>query len=551
MSSRTLGDSGLRRLGFTALAVWLGLVVLASQSTLWERDEARYGTAALEMHQTGNFLYPTFNHELRAFQPAMVYWLMAGGIHLLGPTELAVRLPSTLAMALVCLLTGLIARAFGGNGAMAAAIAGTSPLLVVSGSAATTDATLLVFILLTEGTFVHAWLNGPRRWHLPVMGLAMGFAMLTKGPIGLAVPLLSIGTALVLARGRSAAGPFAAKLALAALVALAVFLAWGLPANAATGGDYWRIAILERLPQRLFTAMENHGGQGVIPFLLHLPYYPMVLLVGFLPWTLYLVLARGAFRTTTTPWPASPDGLRVLLMGMILPTGVLMTLIVSKLPHYLLPVFPWLAILVTRAVGFPPGGQAATQRMRWTFGILAPLAALAGAALAILPWCWPQFAAFRVPGLLLGILTLAVLPVLARAFRRGRFESAVGIHAGFMAAVVAVIAFGVMPVLEQTVKPAQMLARRIRDHLPAGASVASIGWFEPGINFPLGAPRITHLHNPTALDHWLARPGAAVLLVRGPLPPAVTGPEWRRLDHQTGIDHVGGEWLELTALVRD
>ena len=112
------------------------------------------------------------------------------------------------------------------------------------------------------------------------MGVAIGLAMLTKGPVGLAVPVLSIGTCLALSRGRSETGPFAFKLAMASLLGLAIFLAWGLPANAATGGEYWRIAIAERLPQRLFTAMEGHGGQGLLPFLLHLPYYPLVLAIG-------------------------------------------------------------------------------------------------------------------------------------------------------------------------------------------------------------------------------------------------------------------------------
>lgn len=554
MKDRPLSRSGLCGLGLTVLAIWMVLLFVAAQSTLWDRDEARYGTAALEMYTSGNFLYPTFNHELRAFQPVLVYWLMAGGIHLLGPGELAVRLPSTLAMAAVCLLAGLIARAFGVRPVMAAAIAGTSPMVLLTGTAATTDATLLLFILLAEATFVHAWLYGPRRWQVPVLGLAIGLAMLTKGPVGLAVPLLSIGTALVLARGRSAAGPFAAKLVWAVLLGLAIFLAWGLPANAATGGDYWRIAIVERLPQRLFTAMENHGGQGLVPFLLHLPYYPMVLLVGFLPWTLYLVLAPGAFAAGSapeTPWARSPAGLRVLLTGMILPTVVLMTLIVSKLPHYLQPIFPWLAILVAWTVCSHPNGSSSAVRMRWAFWVLAPPAALIALALLIVPLWSPLFEAFRPAGLALGLLILGTLTVLGWAFHRGRLTTAVGIHAALMVCLLLVIGFTAIPELEKTVKPAQSLARQIRDRLPAQATIASFGWFEPGMHFYLGAPRIASLHNAGALDQWLTEPGKKILLVKGPLPPAVTGTDWHVLGQQTGIDHVRGGKTVLTALARE
>ena len=261
--TRETGRGSLRHLGVIVLAVWALLLITSSRSTLWDRDEPRYATAALEMEASGNRLYPTFNHELRAFQPVMIYWLMAAGIHAFGPCELGVRLASTLAIAVVCLLTGLIAREFLGTGVVAAAIAGTSPMLLLTGAAATTDATLLAFILLAEWVYVRAWLDGPRPWHVPAMGVAIGLAMLTKGPVGLAVPVLSIGTCLALSRGRSETGPFAFKLAMASLLGLAIFLAWGLPANAATGGEYWRIAIAERLPQRLFTAMEGHGGQRI------------------------------------------------------------------------------------------------------------------------------------------------------------------------------------------------------------------------------------------------------------------------------------------------
>jgi len=85
-------------LGAVVLAVWLVLLITASQSTFWERDESRYATAALEMETTGNLLYPTFNHELRAFQPVMIYWMMSSAIHAFGPGEVSVRLASTIAI---------------------------------------------------------------------------------------------------------------------------------------------------------------------------------------------------------------------------------------------------------------------------------------------------------------------------------------------------------------------------------------------------------------------------------------------------------------------
>src|SRR5689334_14916683 len=73
--------------GFLALAIFA-----ATRTTLWDRDEARFGEAAGEMAADGNFLYPTFNGALRPDKPILPYWVMAAAIRLLGRRPLAVRL---------------------------------------------------------------------------------------------------------------------------------------------------------------------------------------------------------------------------------------------------------------------------------------------------------------------------------------------------------------------------------------------------------------------------------------------------------------------------
>jgi len=551
--------SGRWILGAIVVVVWIVLLITASLSTLWDRDEARYSTAALEMEKSGNLLYPTFNQELRAAKPVMIYWLMAASIQVLGPNELGVRLVSTIAIASVCLLTGLIAREFFKTGAMAAVIAGTSPMLILVGTAATTDATLLLFILLAEWVFVQAWLNGPRRWHVPVMGAAIGLALLTKGPVGLAVPALSIATALALARGRSEAGPFAAKLALAGGLGALIFLAWGIPANAATGGEYWRIAMAEGLPRRLFTAMEDHGGEGLIPFLLHLPYYPLVLAIGFLPWTMFLVLVPRCIRNWETPapnWARSPQGLRVLLTGMIVPTFVLMTLVVSKLPHYIQPVFPWFAILTAaalQAAGSAAFAAAAARRMRVAFVFLAMAGLTAAIALIAGPWLWPPLVSLRGAGAFLGLFLVALLGVLARFYWQGRLQSAARIHAAGMMLWMLACAFLVLPALEQIVKPAQLLAREIQPQIPASAGIAALGWHEPGMHFYLGARRIFHLHGASDLESWLQGEGPRLLIVNENAAPGVSlpPPGFRILATRRGLDHVHGDSIRLTAFLRE
>ncbi len=559
-------NPSLRRSGIpfslfaVALVVWASLLFTSSRSTFWDRDEARYATASLEMSQSGNWQYPTFNHELRAFQPAMIYWLMGASLHAFGPGEVSVRLVSTVAIALVCLMTGLIARQFFGAGTLAAAVAGTSPMLLLTGTAATTDATLLLFILVAEGVFVHAWLNGPRRWNVPVMGVAIGLAMLTKGPVGLVVPVLSIVTALLLARGRSHAGPFGLKLLAAVGVGFLLFLAWGIPANAATGGEYWRIAIVERLPKRLFTAMENHGGQGILPFLLHLPYYPLVLAAGFLPWTMYLPMAGGAFKQPgpgkSDCWARGPEGFRTLLLGMTLPTILLMTVVVSKLPHYIQPVLPWLAILMASGLVAHRDETEmlkAKRRMRASFLVFGIPAVCFGVALIVAPWVLPPASAFRVAGGVIGLLTLGLLPLLGFLIWRGKILMAAKIHA--VAVMVFLLAGGlfVLPVLEQIAKPAQNLAREVHSQLPDDAVVATYGWREPGMHFYLGARRLHFLHDPKSLENWLLEPGPKALILNEGEAGALDLPPvgFRQIATQTGWNVVNGQQIRLSAFLRE
>ena len=65
-----------------AIAIFAYASFLSSRSTLFDRDEPRFAQASVEMLSTGNWLYPTFDYELRPDKPILVYWLMAGAIRM-------------------------------------------------------------------------------------------------------------------------------------------------------------------------------------------------------------------------------------------------------------------------------------------------------------------------------------------------------------------------------------------------------------------------------------------------------------------------------------
>ena len=88
------------------IVLWSGL----GTTKLWDQDEGYYASVALEMFDRGDWLEPTFNQELFAHKPPLMFWGMIAGMKLFGVTEFAVRVPSALFGTGMVLLTYWLAR---------------------------------------------------------------------------------------------------------------------------------------------------------------------------------------------------------------------------------------------------------------------------------------------------------------------------------------------------------------------------------------------------------------------------------------------------------
>src|SRR5438270_10128432 len=86
------------------VALSLGLPNLGAPS-LWDIDEGNNAEAAREMLESGNWVVPTFNFQLRVDKPALLYWLQIGAYRLFGVGEFGARLPSVLAALLTVVCT--------------------------------------------------------------------------------------------------------------------------------------------------------------------------------------------------------------------------------------------------------------------------------------------------------------------------------------------------------------------------------------------------------------------------------------------------------------
>lgn len=545
-----------------ALVIWVFYLTCTTRSTLWDRDEPRFATASVEMVNSGNYLYPTFNGQLRPDKPVLIYWLMSTTIKLFGPTELAVRFFAPLGTLLACLFTWIIGRRLFSEEAAwwAMMILATTPQMFISGMGATTDAVLLACIVGAIVPFVLTITTGFRAWHIVIMTIAMGLAQLNKGPVGIAVPLMTIFAAMWLGRrDMTVTRRYWLYVLIAAAVSVGMFLAWAIPANTATGNELAQQGLGHHVVNRILKPQESHGGPIV--------YYIPVIIAFFAPWTLFL---PGALSALLGKRLAGVTG-RAILLGWFLPTFILMSLVATKLPHYILPTFPAMALAIgatlslARQDALDPRDRKWLRRGVWLYAPVGIGQALAAAALGVVllafedqlppkarPW-GELLTPLAWPCVVLGAVLGATAVVAIRDHLAGRWQrAAASLLIGTLASNVAVASF-VMPATEEVAKLSPAIAEAIRREAP-GTAVFTYEFGEPSLNFYLNGPMITPLFSDEQVVQWVGESLPATLVIprkyldriveaHGPLPV-------REIAARKGVNHANGKLIELVAVLR-
>jgi 4-amino-4-deoxy-L-arabinose transferase-like glycosyltransferase len=166
--------------------------------------------------------------------------------------------------------------------------------------------------------------------------MALGF--LAKGPIAW-VPLLSVACTIFYAPNLQLARRF--KFVRGIALMLAIIALWGVPALIRTHGDFFRIGIGRHVIGRSLEAMEGHGWDSLGGYVLLLPFYFVTVFVSFFPWSIKLP------SLLKTLWRKRDNIDNYLLSGVAI-IFIIFSLLKTKLPHYTLPAFGMLALLVAR-----------------------------------------------------------------------------------------------------------------------------------------------------------------------------------------------------------
>lgn len=308
---------------------------------LFDVDEPRYAEAAREMIVRGDWVTPFFNFEPRLVKPVLFYWLIALSYLVFGVSEFAARLPSAVGAAACVGMVYLVARHRVNRwlALMAGIILATAIEFVAMGRTAITDMTLAAMICGATLAF-YLVVHHDRRWWL-VSGFFAGLGVLTKGPVAIVLPgAVLFWYALFVGRFRES---FLTRwFPLAVLLAVAVALPWHWLAYLANGREF------------LLVTLENNFGRfsgGIGHHEEPIWYFIPVLLAGFFPWSVFLpatlVMWVGWVRQYHRQAVANRDEAYLLtFFGGVWSVLVFLffSLSTTKLPTYILPMFPGLAL---------------------------------------------------------------------------------------------------------------------------------------------------------------------------------------------------------------
>ena len=367
LPAATSSSASLKLRGAIALLIVFALIWFSNLEyrRLIHPDEGRYAEIPREMAVTGDWVTPRLNGIKYFEKPALQYWLTAAAYEAFGVHPWTARLWPALSGFLGVLFIGYVGLRLGGPtlGLYAAAVLGGCAWYVLNTHVLTLDAGLTFWMSCGLGALLiaqraDATRREERGWML--FGWAsLALAVLSKGLVGIVLP----GGALVLYTLLTRDWPLWRRLHLVA--GLALFLAIAAPwfiVVSLRNDEFFNFFFIHEHFARFLTNEHHREGAWW--------YFVPIFLVGLLPWV--MVFAWTARRMWTDA-PTDRNGFcwqRLALVWAAF-TFVFFSVSSSKLPSYILPMFPPLALAI--------GWQLATMREKTLVGLTLPLVAIMGA----------------------------------------------------------------------------------------------------------------------------------------------------------------------------
>lgn len=344
--------------------LWMALVVATLVTRpLWPLDETRYASVAWDMWLRGDFLVPHLNGAPYSHKPPLLFWLIQLGWWLFGVNEWWPRLvPALFALANLFLCAHLARRLWPNE-------PDTAPLavwLVFGGllwlaliGPLMFDMLLVFCVLLGMIGVLRASVaeRGGSGWL--IVGAAIGLGVLAKGPVIL-LHLLPVAVLAPWWAGaqRAARGwRWYAGIGLAVAIGALIALAWAIPAARSGGAAYADAIFWGQTAGRVTDSFAHR-----LPWWWYVPLLPVLLF----PWLLWPPVWRALAQLRAH---GQNKGVRFCLAWMV-PVFVGLSLISGKQVHYLLPLLPPFALLISHILLSQPRPAGRWQMLPVSLGLI-------------------------------------------------------------------------------------------------------------------------------------------------------------------------------------
>ncbi|MBN8981566.1 MAG: glycosyltransferase family 39 protein [Rhizobiales bacterium] len=448
-----------------------------------DRDEARFAQATKQMVEAKDFVDIRFQDEVRYKKPVGIYWLQAAAVETasaLGLPRAQVRIwlyrvPSLAGAIGAVLLTywaalGFVTR----RGAiLAGAIMCSSILLGVEARLAKTDAMLLLTTTAVMGAMARVYLQWQRGdnvahppWTLPaIFWTAIAGGILLKGPLILMFVGLTVVTLAIL--DRSAGWLWRLRPVWGLMWTLVLVLPWFVAIFLKSGESFFANSLGNDMLNKIASPMESHGAPPGLYFVLF--------------WVTFWPGSALAGMATPAVWRARREPGAQFLLAWVLPSWVIFELVITKLPHYVLPLYPAIAILIVgalerRVLSHTPW---IVRGSAWWFAM--PFIASIGAVIgAIVLLRQPEFLAWPFAA---GAMILGLFAWWMYDDHRAERSLLNGIGASWF---LAMCIYGVVMPSLAPLFPSVQIARALRSVECVGPTAAAAGFQEPSLVFMVG-----------------------------------------------------------------
>lgn len=299
-------------------------------------DEPRYARVAEEMNLRSQYVTPTLEFRPWLEKPPLLFWMQAASFRWFGVSEGTARLPNALLALLGAWLTSWLAGRWSGSQSryLTPLILTTSTLYFVYGRSGSTDLPLTVMLTAALVSAARAWESPQLRWGL-LAGVALGLAVLAKGPVAI---LLFLGVCLA-SSFLSGEYRWTWKQTIGGMATfIAVAFPWFWWVWEENGYNFLATFFLNHHLARFISPLHHHS-QPIWFFVVVLP-------LGFFPWTFFLISSWARLWSRRTQWNKTHEWRQLFLWVWALLPLIFFSLSSSKLPGYILPILPPLAILV-------------------------------------------------------------------------------------------------------------------------------------------------------------------------------------------------------------